>query len=116
MDKIKATKDWIETLQYDEFIPLNKEQVKLLNLVKEEYNDDFILDVVSIGVTKKNNEDNLNNYHHYESEKGTVKAPQRHHLAKIVARRDPKLGEKLKKRSEEVRLSALEYGLILPQC
>lgn len=105
MDKIEIARNWIESLEYDKFVPLNKAQGELLNSIKGEFNDEFIILVTAIGCTKKDNENNEKNYH-----EGT---PYRHQLDKIIMREDPRLGKIRMERTKQIKKEALKYGQIL---
>ena len=98
--KQAAAMNWINSLEYNKFVQLNKAQIDIINSIKDEFNDEFVLKVTAIGVTKVDNEDNLDNYDHdmieFWDEKKQMfkkelwKIPRRHQLKKIIERENEK--------------------------
>ena len=87
MSKVEKTREWLKTLNLNQFYPLKKEHLEVVNEVAKEYTkeDEYAFRVTAIGVTKTWNYENEENYYVWTTEEGVEQIiPFRHQLKKEV--------------------------------
>ena len=108
----EAARKWMEELEFNRFVPLNKKQIEIVKGIYKDYDvatSNYIFKVTSIGIMKIDNESNPDNYDLVSG----IAVPRRDWLAEIISREHPEYAETLRERNKQIKKAALRRGLIL---